>query len=734
MYLGEIEMNTMFCAQKSMKRMISLVVVLAMLFSATGTVWAAETTGPTYQQAYDRMVALQEEYPEGMTWTNTVPYGPGQKLGEHYQWKGGKIDGRNIVSVGCAAFAFILSDAAFGSLPNRTYETGKFKFEDVRVGDVLRVNNNSHVVIVLKTTVGGVIIAEGNYNGTVHWGRAMSKAEVENADLLLTRYPVGYSEEADDDEEASSGKEGSLSWTLTKGGVLTISGNGIIPDYSVNDDEYPSWNAHKEAINTVVIEQGVTGIGGYAFYQYTNLLSVYIPDGVKSIGTSAFQETGLVAVTIPESVTSIGASAFRSCGNLTSVSTSEGLETIGDNAFRACTSLQYIDFPASITTVGAGAFTSCVDMISIRFKPGTGNVTIGDSAFAQCQRLLFVTLPQKLQRISSFMFQSCTMLSAIYIPASVNDIGENPFTGSALQYGGTIYFGGSKSTWNTIGGRLISIAMPNTNIEYNITFEDPFDVEAGSGIVEEEHTHSWSAAWFKDDTHHWHECEAEGCDVTSNSGKGSYGAHSYGAWVVDVKEKEKKDGSRHRDCEECGYRQTESIPAMPTPSAHTHSWSAAWFKDDTHHWHECEAEGCDVTSNSGKGSYGAHSYGAWVVDVKETAKKDGSRHRDCKVCGYRQTEKIPATPTKKVKVTKLKIMNAPKTLKAGKSKTLKVKVTPASATNKKVTWKSSNKKYATVNSKGKVTAKKAGKGKTVKITATTKDGSKKKVTVKIKIK
>ena len=54
--------------------------------------------------------------------------------------------------------------------------------------------------------------------------------------------------------------------------------------------------------------------------------------------------------------------------------------------------------------------------------------------------------------------------------------------------------------------------------------------------------------------------------------------------------------------------------------------------------------------------------------------------------------------------------------------------------NKKLSWTSSNKDYAVVNSKGKVTAKKAGKGKTVKITAKATDGSGKKKTIAIKIK
>lgn len=54
------------------------------------------------------------------------------------------------------------------------------------------------------------------------------------------------------------------------------------------------------------------------------------------------------------------------------------------------------------------------------------------------------------------------------------------------------------------------------------------------------------------------------------------------------------------DCNTCGYTRTI------TP-VHTHSWSADWSQNDTHHWHECTAEGCDVTDNAGKQGYGTHS-------------------------------------------------------------------------------------------------------------------------------
>lgn len=86
-----------------------------------------------------------------------------------------------------------------------------------------------------------------------------------------------------------------------------------------------------------------------------------------------------------------------------------------------------------------------------------------------------------------------------------------------------------------------------------------------------------------------------------------------------------------------------------------------------------------------------------------------------------------------VKVKKIKITGLSKQLAVGKKMKLTTTVTPKNATKKSVKWKSSNTKYATVNSKGVVTAKKAGIGKTVTITATAKDGSKKKATYKIKI-
>ncbi len=90
------------------------------------------------------------------------------------------------------------------------------------------------------------------------------------------------------------------------------------------------------------------------------------------------------------------------------------------------------------------------------------------------------------------------------------------------------------------------------------------------------------------------------------------------------------------------------------------------------------------------------------------------------------------TLKKPVKVSKITLSGISKQIAAGKKIKLTAKITPSNAANKGVTWKSSNKKVATVNSAGVVTIKKKTGGKSVTITATAKDGSKVKATYKIK--
>ena len=143
-----------------------------------------------------------------------------------------------------------------------------------------------------------------------------------------------------------------------------------------------------------------------------------------------------------------------------------------------------------------------------------------------------------------------------------------------------------------------------------------------------EHTHSYGSEWKNDADNHWHEC--------SCGDKKHTAAHTAGEWIIDTPATATTDGSKHKECTVCGYTMTiETIPA--TGGEHTHSYGSDWKNDATNHWHEC--------SCGDKADKAAHDF-KWVVDKEATATQKGSKHEECRVCGYKKAAvEIPATGT-----------------------------------------------------------------------------------------
>lgn len=140
-------------------------------------------------------------------------------------------------------------------------------------------------------------------------------------------------------------------------GTLTISGTGDMTNYSYFEPYLSPWNAFKDLIVNVTIEDGVESIGVYAFYKCSAIKSVNIASSVKSIGSCAFSNcTSLESIDIPSSVKTIGGGSFGSCKSLSSVNLADGIERIEGGAFEDCGSLGIVEIPDSVIYIDSFAF------------------------------------------------------------------------------------------------------------------------------------------------------------------------------------------------------------------------------------------------------------------------------------------------------------------------------------------------------------------------------------------
>ena len=241
---------------------------------------------------------------------------------------------------------------------------------------------------------------------------------------------------------------------------------------------------------TINIPASVTSMGDYAFSGCFSLTGINLPSGIKSIGADIFNGcTGLKNIIIPEGVTSVGMQAFYNCSNLTEIHLPETLESIGIYAFYGCEKLTVINIPDSLKEIGKDAFLNCSSLTEpvlpegavitskgkvFTFKyagsyfdykilsdpneklPGTaeflgtkgntyvsGNVKIPGtvtldglnynvtkidaSVFEDCDDLTGVEIPDEVTGIGDRAFYNCRSLKNLTIPESVTSIGNEAF-------------------------------------------------------------------------------------------------------------------------------------------------------------------------------------------------------------------------------------------------------------------------------------------------------------------
>lgn len=227
-----------------------------------------------------------------------------------------------------------------------------------------------------------------------------------------------------------------LTWSMNSEGTLTISGTGEMSNYSQNG--YQPWN--RADIKTLIIQNGVTSIGNYAFYGSTNMTSAIFPETLESIGYSAFNGCkGLTSVSIPHSVKSIGLSAFYACKNIQTVHITDlaawcamdvGSDYANPLSYGADLLLNgelvtSVSIPDTVTAIGRFVFFNYEKLSSVIIPEHV--TSIGISAFNGCTSLTDVIIPEKVHAISNYLFANCSNLTSVILPDDITVIGNNAF-------------------------------------------------------------------------------------------------------------------------------------------------------------------------------------------------------------------------------------------------------------------------------------------------------------------
>ncbi|WP_306488341.1 leucine-rich repeat protein [Agathobaculum sp.] len=297
----------------------------------------------------------------------------------------------------------------------------------------------------------------------------------------------------------ADGNESNVTWSLEMNNddvdnptyTLTISGEGAMKDYTWNDDTRP-WMGNLSKITKLIVEEGVTNIGAWAFAYAKNLKEIDIAESVTVYGMSCLEGCDLSGeISFSANVTQIQSNAFYSCEEITAFQIPEdnavyrsvdgivyskegktlvlcppgktgafdadwldGVKIIAVSAFRGCSQLTgTLTIPDSVKAIGPRAFQYCSNLTGDLTIPdsvtgeigewtfggcgftgtlsiGDGITSIGDYAFSGCKKATVLVLGNGIKSIGTSAFKDCSELSEeLKIPEGVLEIGAQAFIG-----------------------------------------------------------------------------------------------------------------------------------------------------------------------------------------------------------------------------------------------------------------------------------------------------------------
>ncbi len=372
-----------------------------------------------------------------------------------------------------------------------------------------------------------------------------------------------------------------IRWTLDSEGILTISGTGNMTNYSSLSSVpwYLSSNVKK-----VIIKNGVTSIGDYAFEYCSSLMSVAIPDSVTSIGERAFydcfnlkdvyyggSEAQWNCITVDSNNSNLlrahmifahggvgeiirsgkcgddltwtlddyGTFRISGSGSMTNYDSplyatwdicrsaiekiiiGDSVTSIGVNAFYNCSNLELLKLGDGLKVIANSAFNACSALESVVIPDSVKS--IGSHAFSECTSLKYVKLGSGLKTIGNYVFYECTSLETVSVPESVTYMGSDVFRSCTALKSVTLG-NGIKNVADRVFGSCDSL----TDIYYTGTEEEWENITIGADN---------DALWL---------AEIHFC------------AHTYGEWTKNDVLSDEDNAIYERKCADCGFSESYS--------------------------------------------------------------------------------------------------------------------------------------------------------------------------------
>ena len=492
--------------------------------------------------------------------------------------------------------------------------------------------------------------------------------------------------------------------------------------------------ANNESIEKIEIPETVTTIGSDAFYKCTSLTEINIPDTVLTVGSYAFGGCkNLEKVHLPKNIKNIEKGTFKDCSVLKDITIPDTVMKIGDVAFSGCTALPQITLPASVQTIGDKAFSHCEALADVKLSEGL--TSIGSYAFEHNIALPKVTLPNTLESLGERAFQYCDVLADVDLGAGLKVIPEYCFyEDPALQKVILPY------QFTTVNASAFANCTKLTDITFNrnvssvdasaLSYKDKTTIHGVKG--------TYAESFASDNGFKFEALNAPATGITLSKEKIEIAKDKSIRLTASLTPVDTSDeltwtssneevatvedgvvkavglgeveivamaGSVTKSCPVKVYQGVNNITLDVT----SHTMTIGDFLQLTATIYPKDAEYKDVIWSSNnedvavvdqKGLVQAKAYGK----VKITAtSKDGGLEAVCNVT------------VEPVAVTEVSLNAKAVTLKVGETYQLKETVLPENATDKTVTWTSSNTKAATVSG-GAVTA--VGTGSAVIIVKT----------------